>query len=242
MGTVSKRTDGFGAQFQTLILGILILENNGYIYYHTPIESMEHNYDNDPEFLNKIELLMNIKNNYNCITDNPLVKVYNCIDLIKTFEQNPEWYLSSSSLQNVKMNFWKNKCRDFFKNNRLNVAIHIRSTNKNDITLDDYRVTPLAYYFNIIDIIREKYKNNDKKLLFHIYSQNDINDYKLYNNSDICYHLNENVFDSFIGLVAADILVTSKSSFSYVAAILSDGIIYYNKFWHPPSKKWIVCS
>lgn len=33
----------------------------------------------------------------------------------------------------------------------------------------------------------------------------------------------------------------SRSSFSYAAAILSDGVIYYQPFWHPPGDKWIVC-
>lgn len=101
MGTVSNRTDGFGAQFQTLIYGIVILENKGEVYYHTPIESMAHNYDNDPEFLNKIEELMNIKNNYKCITDasNVNVKVYNYVNLINIFEKSMNMYLSCPSLK-----------------------------------------------------------------------------------------------------------------------------------------------
>jgi hypothetical protein len=147
----------------------------------------------------------------------------------------------SSSLKNIKLNFWKNKERNHFKNDRLNVAVHIRTNNKVDIQLDGFRVTPLQYYFNIINNIREKYRNSKKLPLFHIYSQYKFHDYKLYNNNDIYYHLNENMFDSFIGMVAADILVTSKSSYSYIAAILSDGEIYYNPFWHPPKNSWIVC-
>lgn len=241
MGTVSKRTDGFGAQFQTLIYGIVTLEYNGITYYHTPIERMEHNYENDPNFLNKIERLMNIKDNYKCVTDTSFVNVIQHMNLIKVFDNNINLYLMSPSLQKLKLNFWKNKEKNFYKNDKLNVAVHIRSTNKQDIILDNFRVCPLNHYFNIMESIRNKYKNSNKRVLFHIYSQNNMNDYKNYNHSDICFHLNENIFDSFIGLVAADILVTSKSSFSYVAAILSDGEIYYTKFWHPPSKNWIVC-
>ena len=58
MATVGSRTDGFGAQFQTIIYGIIIIETQGQTYYHTPILSMEHNYDNDPNFLNKVEELI----------------------------------------------------------------------------------------------------------------------------------------------------------------------------------------
>ena len=53
-------------------------------------------------------------------------------------------------------------------------------------------------------------------------------------------HLNESVEDAFNGLVFADALVTSASSFSYVAAMLTDGVVYYKHFWHKPSMKWIV--
>jgi hypothetical protein len=68
-----------------------------------------------------------------------------------------------------------------------------------------------------------------------------MSDYDEFDKEGLCFHLNENMFDTFTGLVAADILVTSRSSFSYTAAILSDGIIYYQPFWHPPGEKWIRC-
>ena len=61
---------------------------------------------------------MNIKNNYKCITDNDGHKIiqYNHLTLIKIFEQNINAYLMSSSLKNIKLNFWKNKDRNHFKN------------------------------------------------------------------------------------------------------------------------------
>ena len=89
------------------------------------------------------------------------------------------------------------------------------------------------------DRIKQKYY--DKDLLFHIYSQNDISDYDTFDKTNIMFHLNENLFDTFIGLVASDILITSASSLSYSAAILSDGEIYYKPFWHTPGNKWIIC-
>jgi hypothetical protein len=40
-------------------------------------------------------------------------------------------------------------------------------------------------------------------------------------------------------LIEADILIMSKSSFSYVAALVSDGIKLYEPFWHSPLSAWI---
>lgn len=240
--TVSERSDGFGAQFQTIIYCILLAENTGNTYIHNKIKSMEHNYDNDPEYLSKVELLMNITGNYNSIGEwNPMYKIMSFTpqNLIYNFEKNMTFLMRSESLVKLKSNFWKNKKRNFFNNDAINIALHIRRPNMHDNRIDGAD-THLQYYFDVIERIK-KTTVNDKRLIFHIYSQNDISEYDGFDKAGLCFHLNENMFDTFIGLVAADILVTSRSSFSYVAAILSDGIIYYQPFWHPPGENWIVC-
>ena len=241
--TVDDRSDGFGAQFQTIICCILIAENTGNEYIHRRIRSMEHNYYNDPDYLSKVELLMNVSNNYQTVYDDKLIEniiSFTPQEIIYSFELNINFLLNSESLVNLKTNFRKNKNRNIFNNDVFNIAIHIRSTNLHDITLGSNRSTTLNYYFDIIERIKQTMVN-EKRIVFHIYSQNDMRDYDEFDKEGIYFHLNENMFDTFIGLVAADILVTSKSSFSYAAAILSDGIIYYQPFWHPPGEKWIVC-
>ena len=78
--------------------------------------------------------------------------------------------------------------------------------------------------------------------MFHIYSQGNEESFNNYKNDDTILHINEDVCKTFLGLVAANILVTSSSSFSYCAALLSDGEIYYKQFWHTPRKDWINCG
>jgi len=42
-------------------------------------------------------------------------------------------------------------------------------------------------------------------------------------------------------MATADALVMSRSSYSYVAAILNaNGIVVYHPFWHSPLKEWLV--
>ena len=86
--------------------------------------------------------------------------------------------------------------------------------------------------------IRSSFK--DKELLFHIYSQGEKDNFKEFESNDTIMHIDENIEDSFIALVADEILVMSPSSFSYVAGLLSDGIVFYKPFWHLPKKDWIV--
>ena len=56
--------DGFGSQFQNIINYILIADVHGYQFIYTPLTTVEHNYDNNPDFINQLENLMNIKNNF----------------------------------------------------------------------------------------------------------------------------------------------------------------------------------
>jgi hypothetical protein len=45
------------------------------------------------------------------------------------------------------------------------------------------------------------------------------------------------------GMCTADVLIMSRSSFSYVAAILSkQGIIIYHPFWHSPLPEWVIAT
>ena len=207
-------------------------------FVYRPIKNMEHNYDNDIKYIDNIEKLMNIKNNIENDTNNKAEEIDYGTVVMKWFEENIDVACSSEDLSLIKSYFWQNKERNIFKNDKINVAVHVRRPNQCDNRIQGAN-TPDSYYLNIIKIIREKYK--DKNLLFHIYSQGKLEDFKVYENIDVTLHINEDICKTFIGMVAADILVTSISSFSYIAALLSDGEVYYNNFWHKPRKNWIVC-
>lgn len=130
--TMCDRSDGFGAQFQTIIQSILITECNNNIYLHNTIKKMEHNYDNDENYLNKIEDLMNLKDNFDLVENN-LDKNINLLNtnVISIFENNIDFYMESESLKKLKNIFWKNKTKKFDKS-KLNISIHVRRPNSHD--------------------------------------------------------------------------------------------------------------
>jgi hypothetical protein len=234
--TQELRIDGFGGQYQTIINTILYCKKNNKTFIYKPIKTMDHNYNNDVNFLKKIEELMNI-NIYKskCEIDFHKIETYSVAESIQFFDaniNNLDTYLSE-----IKKDFWQNKDRNCFKNDCFNIAVHIRRPNP-----DDNRImgadTPDEYYLNKINTIREKYK--DKKILFHIYSQGELSNFNNYIANDTILKININLFDTFKEIVGADVLIMSRSSLSYTAAILSDGDIYYQQFWHPPMKHWYL--
>ena len=238
--TPEKYSDGFGAQYQRIIMWFLSSKISNLIFHYRPFDKMEHNYNNDPNFIVKKETLINLKNNIpnvdigKYLYSNAPQKYH-----FEFFDKNMEELCKSEHMAFIKQCFWSNKDRDFFKNEKINVAVHIRRPNNHDNRLSGAD-TPDNYYLNVINKIRRNYP--DKSLLFHIYSQGHPNSFKLYENVDTCFHLNEDIENTFIGMVAAELLVTSGSSFSYAASLISDGEIWYKPFWHPPLKKWIICE
>jgi hypothetical protein len=57
------------------------------------------------------------------------------------------------------------------------------------------------------------------------------------------FHINEYPVDTLKALVLSDVLLASRSSFSYVAAILKKkGVVLFHPFWHGLSPDWIPCS
>jgi hypothetical protein len=235
--THETRTDGFGAQYQTIITTILWCKENHKNYLYSGLNRVEHNYNNDPNYTNLLENIINLKDNFKYRTNNTIeIKFSN---IRNEFENNIDYYCNSETMKFIKDCFWKNKEKDQFKNNKMNIAVQIRRANSHDNGHAGPRATtPNTYYLNIMNEIRDKY--TDKELLFHIYSQGKQNNFKELNREDVVFHLDEDISTTFTGMVASDILITSPSSFSYVAALLSDGIIYYKPFWHNPKKTWNI--
>ena len=238
--TSISQDDGFGSQYQKRIQTYIYCKQHNLKFLYRPFENVAHNYDSEQNFIDKLKKILNLKNNIKNINN---MKI-NTIDfgsiVMKYCDQNIDKVCDSEHMQYIKECFWKNKERDYFKNKKINIAIHIRRENNHDKGQAGLRIiTPNDYYLNIMNIIRKKY--TDRDLQFHIYSQGNINNFNILNNKDVIFHLDEDICKTFIELVAADILVTSPSSLSYVAALLSDSSeIYYKNFWHNPRKDWII--
>jgi hypothetical protein len=239
-------TDGFGAQYQKIIQTYLYCKIHNLPYVYTPFNKMEHNYTNSSDFIQKKEDIINLYNNIQLASQNTNVctmdyfkRVRSWYDADKT-QNNITIACESEHMGFIKKCFWENKDRDVYKNGKKNIAIHVRRGNSHDLGQAGDRITtPDEYYLSIMEHIRKKYNNDD--LQFHIYSQGNDKDFVKYVNEDVVLHIDEDIDISFICMVGADILVTSPSSLSYVAALISDGEIYFKPFWHMPRKNWIIC-
>ena len=252
--TITDRDDGFGAQFQHIIFGIIYAEMNNKTYIHKPITRLAHNYENNPNFIYEIEEFINIKNHYKTTIQEPNVQsidfwtLYNFITADDNLQPSTIKFnhclQQTNALEKIKTIFWENKTNPYqTQDTTINVAVHVRRPNDQDDRIEGAD-TPDEYYLNVINQIRDKNVRHpqEKKLLFHIYSQNTIDRTK-YDREDIILHIDEDIKTTFTSLVGADILVASKSALSYCAGLLTNGKVYFMPFTstlNPSKDSWIL--
>lgn len=231
--TNRKRQDGFGAQYQNIIFSICYCSKHQLPFLYSPLYTIEHNYENNPNYINDLENFINLK---------PFLQVKNNQETIEltheevfgVIQSKPDYYLSGDTMDMIRNAFYKyNSSR--FDIDSTHIAIHIRVCNNLDVTLDSFRITEFTYYKSIMNQMRKLYNN----VRFHIYSQGNKEYFKELHHNDVIYHLDEDIRLTFTDLVYSDILITAKSALSFTAAILHyKKNIYYHPNWNSPILKY----
>ena len=256
--------DGFGAQYQRFIWTCIYAEEyeDAVFVYKSPIK-IAHNYTAEPRFIEKMENIMNMKPHYTnhkdiCYETGVTIITPEFYDVFNYVEKNIDACMKSKSMIRIKEHYWENKNRSDERKRLFRIgssssddvythhlAIHIRRPNCDDTRPNSGGEYTNEYYIQTLLKIRGTYLKYDanNKIQFHVYSQG-----KPENFTNICghpiigkdvmIHLDDNTGDTFVGMTVADILVTSASSYSYTAAFLSHGDIYYTEFWHKPCSWW----
>lgn len=259
--TIHSRRDGFGAQYQAHIAGIALAKHLNMRYINTPYDSLGHNINGKimDEFTNlKLKYdsiqnngiqnnrIININNldeidNYkiNDTNDNIIISMRNCH--LPYLDSNVDLY--DNIIDDIRECYFSTPKQSYIIENKINVAVHIRGGDI--ITNDKYRHRCINddKYLKLINELRNKYDN----IVFHIFSESTnnnlfahIRDFTKYKADDIILHMDSDIKMSFHSMVMADILIMSKSSFSYTAGLLNKGIVYYFPFWHAPLKRWNI--
>jgi hypothetical protein len=137
-----------------------------------------------------------------------------------------------------------------YNKEKFNIAVHVRRT----VVIGDKVIEETDgvkakrwlsndYYEKVLQQVLENIKVN-KPLVVWLFSTGkpeEFAEFEKYGEVHFCSDINE--YQSFAHLVFADLLITSKSSFSHESALLNNGIkVCPRNFWHgyPCDKKWIL--
>jgi len=140
--------------------------------------------------------------------------------------------------------------RLLFSKESFNIAVHVR---RGDIVAGQKTGNPNHqmrwqdndYFLNVLCNVLAALKTK-MPVAIYLFSQGkreDFKEFEAFENIHLC--LDMGAQDSFLHMVFADLLITSKSSFSYKPALLSKGIRVCPKdFWHgyPDDNKWIMAE
>jgi hypothetical protein len=119
------------------------------------------------------------------------------------------------------------------------VAVHVRrgDVGKNRNAL---RFTPNRKIVRAIECLREVLDELGVKGTFQVHSQGDPEDFAEFSQIGCELYLDTDAILTMQMLVEADVLLMAKSSFSYLAAIINDGVKIYEPMFDPPLSSWIV--
>lgn len=168
------------------------------------------------------------------------------------FLENNQGYTKQYQVAEIlKEKFFSSKKRSkdklIYSIKDFNIAVHIRAGDiMNNEKLINKRFLDINYFIKTINESLSIIKTPKKKKI-HIFSESKLDSFsKLTNFKNIKFCHNLNQYKTFLHFVYADLLITSKSSFSYKAALISKGIkVSPKNFWHGypyNDKKWILTS
>jgi hypothetical protein len=149
----------------------------------------------------------------------------------------------------------------------LRVAVHVR---RGDVhLLEKSRILPNSYYIRIMRKLMDLFDKLQAEYVLELHSERSVSDFTVskagfgvyksspeltFHKSDdafhefehiekLCYRFNEETLQSFCSIASADIIVTSISCFSYLAAILNQkSVVIYHPFFHAPLDRWVVAE
>ena len=144
-------------------------------------------------------------------------------------------------LIDLKNNF--NFNQQYFSDQELNISLHIRSINPEDISFcieqDARELYTAKEEFRYINLINHfKKVCNNEKVNLHIYSQGEDKNFSNLlnceeNNFKITPHLNQNPISDIYHMCYSDLFIMSNSSFSWIVHLLNyNPTLVRDNFWH----------
>jgi hypothetical protein len=217
--TNQVREDGFGSQYLHLLLTYAYADLHNLEYKYTPMQCVEHNIDNDPDFIENLERFIGFKKHLP-LSDRQSrkLKSYNCI------YKKMDRFAASNALKKSREFFYEGKCKEqFLEPEFFNVVIHVRRWSRDDrIEVYEPRKFGLHDKWNLLVMKDLSERRFCKPVKFHIISKGNQQELvDIYGNENIEYHLSKSIEQDFGAMVFSDILIMGPSAMSYTAGLLS---------------------
>ncbi|MBU9724574.1 O-fucosyltransferase family protein [Diplocloster modestus] len=171
-------------------------------------------------------------------------------------EQDQFYKAQFGVMQDLQRKFYSASARRddhlIYRPEEFNIAVHVR---RGDIVIGQTNNDPgltkrwqdNSYFLRVLEqALTLPQLPGDKPVAVYLFSQGEKQDFPEFADFlNLHYCLDMGPIDSFLHMVNADLLITSKSSFSYKPALLNRGLkICPQNFWHgyPEDPNWILAD
>ncbi len=248
--------DGVGSQMHGRLSTLLYARHYNITYIHTPLENLEHL----PEGANPEKITRDWEEFFNLgdgevqrkeIPDTPRFlrkphrvwlrpdRFYAVTHCHRAMMWHPQAY--ASWLPEFRRRYHKTPKPEltFYPPYKHHIAVHLRRGDVSHAGKESFRYTSENQLLGPILKHAENIQNSTgRDCLIHVFSQGQPDEFSQLRGAGAQLHLDEDPMVSFHHLVAADSLFMAKSTFSYLAGMLSSGHCYYEPSWLPCMPGW----
>ncbi len=255
--TCKGKSDGCGAQAQAVMSALLFAKTLGVTYLHSPFERVAHGPTNVKDWAFRCERFFGLGNGEDQVVGItvPLEKFSpeHCHE--RTLVEASHYHAFADRDPNLYRNLIPELQRKYPASDKsafslhraatgITVGVHLR---RGDVAQENpeferhaHRYTPDEPVLRTLDGIRDVADELDLPVRFNVYSEGASDAFRGFVDAGCYLYLNGDPLESFHNLVCSTVLVMAKSSFSYVAGLLSTGDKMYEAYWHRPLSGWII--
>lgn len=243
--TSTIEEDGFGAQALARLSLKAVAHERGIQYVHTPFTKLDHSEGDHAEWLVRCERALDLGRGHVHRNNSP----YSVVDGFEFVANKQMWqrptviavkhaltYCNRSPI--VYDRVVRRDLRVSFAS-RIKVAVHVRRGDVSS-TINSHRYTSDAAIARAVEGVIQSLNAAGQSCDVSVYTN--AADGELSELAKLGCSISRDIgaLETFDALRSADILLTAKSAFSYVAALYSSGVVIYEAYREQPQDNWIV--
>lgn len=240
--TCAGKTDGGGAQVHAVLSVQAFCRRFGLTYVHTPFVQIEHTSGAQDVARWEATFALGAGHEEASSMGLPIVA-------LKTYARKPGLWFQRVIVALPHAHNYTDHVGETYdelrshsakmpSNKNMRVAVHLR---RGDVSPSQHadRYTADDKILDLIDLLQSSLQHLSPQPEFHLYSQGSAEAFEAYAQRGFQMHLDDDALNDLLAMSQADILVIAKSSFSYVAGLLTQGLVIYEPFWHAAPAHWI---
>lgn len=255
--TARGKTDGAGAQAMAAISALAVAQSIGCRYLHSPFTFMEHAEGTPEEWAARWEAFLNFGDGELSVPEHvEMVPLAAPVEDPAAYRDRPIVIaqtaygpsnavpaISDSTRDTLRAKYWRSPKAALVSHRAvdgLTVAFHLR---RGDVSPRRCAIRYMSDEVALrqIDRLRRALAPFGHAITINLYSVGTLDDFRPFADAGCHLHISQDTFEAFHNMVTADILVNAQSTFSHVAALLSEGIVVDPRLGARRFSNWIKC-